>query len=87
MSLGVPGPKSQIKPDLERHGNAKKNIWCAHGNKDWFISGWYMGGPPKIGDFTPQIIHLFIGFSLIKFIHFGGTIIFGNTHIPVIQES
>ncbi len=27
---------------------------------------------PKIGFFTPQIIHLFIGFSSIFTIHFGG---------------
>ena len=30
---------------------------------------------------TPQIIHLFIGFSIIFTIHFWGTPIFGNTHL------
>ena len=30
----------------------------------------YMGVEPKIGVFTPQIIHLFIGFSIIFTIHF-----------------
>ena len=32
---------------------------------------------------TPQIIHLFIGFSIIFTIHFGGPplFIFGNTHL------
>ena len=30
-----------------------------------------LGVEPKIGGFTPQIIHLFIGFSLIFTIHFG----------------
>ena len=29
-----------------------------------------MGVEPKIGVFTPQIIHLFIGFSIIFIIHF-----------------
>ncbi len=31
----------------------------------------YMGVEPKIGGNTPQIIHLFIGFSIIFTIHFG----------------
>ena len=43
-----------------------------------------MGGLPKIGVFTPQIIHLFIGFSIIFAIHFGGfPPIFGNIHINI----
>ena len=40
-----------------------------------------MGVEPKIGVFTPQIIHLFIGFSIIFTIHFGVPLFFGNTHI------
>ena len=36
-----------------------------------------MNGPQKIGVFIPQIIHLFIGFSLINH-PFWGTTIFGN---------
>ena len=43
----------------------------------------HMGVEPKIWE-TPQIIHLFIGFSIIFTIHFGGfTPIFGNTHIVI----
>ena len=39
-------------------------------------------GVSKNSGKTPQIIHLFIGFSIIFTIHFGGntTPIFGNTH-------
>ena len=47
-----------------------------------------MGVEPKIGGkFTPQIIHLFIGFGTIIFtIHFGGfPPIFGNTHMVLIH--
>ena len=37
---------------------------------------------PKNYGFSPQIIHLKIGFSIIFTIHFGGnTTIFGNTHM------
>ena len=47
-----------------------------------------MGVEPKIGVFTPQIIHLFIGFSIIFTIHFGGfTPIFGNIHIFFLRMS
>ena len=41
----------------------------------------YMGVEPKIGVFTPQIIHLFIRFSIIFTIHFGGTPLFLETPI------
>ena len=45
-----------------------------------------MGGPPKIGG-NPQIIHLFIGFSMILTIHFGFfPPIFGNIHIRVLMK-
>ena len=38
-----------------------------------------MGGPPKNrGVFTPQIIQLFIGFSIIFTIHFG---------VPLVLET
>ena len=38
-----------------------------------------MGGPPKIGGKpTPQIIHLFIGFSIIFTIHFGVPLFLGQ---------
>ena len=42
-----------------------------------------MGVNPKIGGvvFTPQTIHLFIGFSIIINHPFRGTPIFGNTQI------
>ena len=33
--------------------------------------------------FSPQIIHLFIGFSIIFTIHFGLPLFFGNTHIYI----
>ena len=50
----------------------------------------YLGVKPKIGVvFTPQIIHLFIGFSMIFTIHFGGftTPIFGLTPIWTVLYS
>ena len=41
------------------------------------------GCQPKNRGKTPQIIHLFIGFSIIFTIHFGGfPPIFGNTNFP-----
>ena len=48
-----------------------------HGVKSYSIYGCWTKNRGK----TPQIIHLLIGFSIIFTIHFGGTIIFGNTHI------
>ena len=47
----------------------------------WFLMIQY-GCWTKNSGKTPQIIHLFIGFSIIFTIHFGGfPPIFGNTHI------
>ena len=40
-------------------------------NKDFFKSELKMGPEPKNRGFYPQIIHLFIGFSIIFTIHFG----------------
>ena len=36
-----------------------------------FLGVWHMGVEPKIVGFAPQIIHLFIGFSILFTIHFG----------------
>ena len=48
-----------------------------------YYNPYNMGVEPKIGvEKPPQIIHLFIGFSIIFTIHFGvNTPIFGNTYI------
>ena len=44
----------------------------------------HMDVNPKIGGFSPQIIHWKIGFSIIFTIHFGGfPTIWGNTHICI----
>ena len=58
-----------------------------HGRQlTWFSTNRFNSLSPFFGSFQqygyPQIIHLFIGFSIIFTIHFGGfPPIFGNTHI------
>ena len=61
--------------------------------KKWCLlrNGWYQGGVWKEMDvsensgFSPQIIHLFIGFSIINH-PFWGTPIFGNTQIGMMRD-
>ena len=56
--------------------------------KKWQLFGVSnVGVEPKIGVKTTQIIHLFIGFSMIFTIHFGGFApIFGNTHVRFLGD-
>ena len=59
--LGIPGEiPNKIRP---RETWEHYNLWCAHGNKDWFISGWYMGVSKNRS--TPKS-SILIGFSLIN---------------------
>ena len=52
----------------------------------WGYNPTYMAVSENSG-FSPQIIHLFLGFSIIFTIHFGGnTPIFGNTHFNGIWK-
>ena len=46
-----------------------------------------MGVEPKIGGKPPQIIHLFIGFSIIFTIHFGGFPYFRILQISTFQSN
>ncbi len=59
---------------LTVHVTPQFRCWCKLMNLS-------LGVSKNRGAFTPQIIHLFIGFSIIFTIHFGGftTPIFGNT--------
>ena len=45
----------------------------------------YLGVSKNRGK-TPQIIHLFVGFSIIFTIHFGVAVFLGNIHIFDIVE-
>ena len=71
-------------------------MWCcplreSRGASWTWVSTWNymdymgMGVEPKIMGKPPQIIHLFIGFSLINHPFWGGNVppIFGNTRILV----
>ena len=53
----------------------KNNFWNTSRFLQWMF--------PEIVGFSPQIIHGLIRFSQQKTSHFGGTPIFGNTHIVV----
>ena len=61
------------------YGNVLKLLMAADGKQELLQMIWVF---PKIGVFPPKSSHLFIGFSIIFTIHFGGfPIIFGLTPI------